>query len=89
MLYTALTHLFLSEQSLDYLKVDRVIAHRTPEATHEAPNPQPEYLVKWCRLPHGDATWESVEHIKDFQDKIDQYLARVAQIASGQRNFYG
>jgi chromodomain-helicase-DNA-binding protein 1 len=78
-----------SEQSLDYLKVDRIIAHRNPDPTPEDPHPQVEYLVKWCRLPHGEATWEPAENIKEFQDKIDQYLIRVSQLTSGQRNFYG
>lgn len=51
----------------EYVKVDRVIAARAG----------PEYLVKWCRLPYDQCTWEGAGVLAaDWQVKVDEFLER-------------
>ncbi|XP_049851147.1 uncharacterized protein LOC126325484 [Schistocerca gregaria] len=72
----------------EYLKVDRVVAHRQPEPEPGGQQQPPEYLCVWCKLPYVEATWEKARDISQYQHKIDQYLARSQQMLV-QRVFYG
>jgi SNF2 family DNA or RNA helicase len=72
----------------EHLKVDRVIAVRTPDPTPQNPKPSPEYLCVWSKLPYVEATWERADDIIAFQSKIDQYLGRSQQQLLP-RTYYG
>lgn len=49
-----------------FTKIDRIIAQ-------EVHNRGKSYLVKWCRLPYSEATWEKEEHLRKDQPAVFRF----------------
>lgn len=42
-----------------------------------------QYLVKWAGYPLHDATWEPVNHLKNAQGKVKDFLMRTSNLKEG------
>ncbi len=65
----------------DYFQIDRVIYGWEHPTIEDETKSTWSYLVKWKSLPYEEATWEKKESlvgIADFEDKVNEWLARPA-----------
>jgi len=68
----------------EFLRAERIIAETTPTAAtsddgkNTGGRPERLLLVKWCKRPWTECTWEPTEELGDCAELIRQFDARVA-----------
>eukprot|EP01124_Arcella_intermedia_P027112 TRINITY_DN5241_c0_g1_i1.p1 TRINITY_DN5241_c0_g1~~TRINITY_DN5241_c0_g1_i1.p1 ORF type:complete len:1373 (+),score=407.42 TRINITY_DN5241_c0_g1_i1:532-4119(+) len=65
----------------EWLKVDRIVQHRSVPSSDPGSLPTVEYLVKWRKLQYDECTWEPEEYLTHAQPKIQRYNERIKALA--------